>query len=967
MLASFFLQPVFALDPTVSTGQYLHTSWTQEEGTSLPAVQALAQTADGFLWLGTANGLIRFDGLRFVHWQPPAGETIPGGDVLFLQPAAQGSLWIGTSSGIARLVNGHLIRYPAVERWLNGARLVDLFQAHDGNLWLIGVNADQPSLALAKADGLLRVYGVADGLPPERLQKLFEDGSGNLWLGTKSRLCRWTPAVPADCSLFPQVNAVLLGQTGEGNLFVWDAIGHRFLSRSGEKLPSLDPAMEPRLTARDHEGNHWIGTAGQGLLRWNGTQAERLTRKDGLSSDFVNALMEDREGNFWVGTARGIDRFRDPKVLRLSTANGLSSDVILAVQATADGAIWVGTSGGGLNRVAGRQVTPYPASAGLPSSSLHSLSEDTAGRLWIGGAPGLAYRTPEGFVPVPAPDGTPIVVMAMAERAPGRMAVATFKRQLLEIRDGTAQPLTLPGLEKKDIYRLQKTPDGTLWIGYYQGGLTAVRGNAAKTYTASDGLADGAVLAISHDRAGSLWVGTATGLSRWRHGVWTTWDQRHGFTAGAVLGIMEDNGDGLWLVTGQGILRLPRTVLSATPDGSPGPLAFTVYGRAEGLRLSGASIANPRIARSADGRLWVATGDGVAILNPDKIRRNSVPPPVAFEQVQVDGKSLDTAVPGGLRFRGQELEISYTGLSFTDPENVRFRYWLEGVDRNWIDAGTRRNVTYVNLSPGQYRFRVLAANSEGVWNTTGAALPFFIVPYFYQTVWFKALVVVLLMVSVRTVYLLRVKYLVARFNAIQQERTRLTRELHDSLLQGFAGVVMQLEAVDRQFESHPETSRRRLAKAIGQAEESLREARNVMSSMRLPELENRTLPEALSDAGSKATEGTGIAFQLGVKGHARLLPYEMQANLFLIGREAVTNSVNHSHARRIATQLVYSAKEVCLTVQDDGLGFDPEIRKEGHWGVAGMRERAKQMGGTIRIDSQPDRGTKIELAVPVKR
>jgi signal transduction histidine kinase/streptogramin lyase len=755
---------------------------------------------------------------------------------------------------------------------------------------------------------------------------------------------------------------------------VADGGAKRILRVSGGKLhPVLsrlgDASLDPLLLARDRDGNVWVGTTGQGLLRLRGGGYERLTRHDGLSSDFVNALLEDREGNLWVGTARGIDQLRDPKVLHVSSSNGLSSDAVMAVSAARNGGIWVGTIGGGLDRVDGGRISHYLMNSGLPSTTVASLY-DGAGGLWVGTTGGLAHQADGRFVEVLAPNGQHMnLVFAITKDRTGSLILADVKKGLFSLRDGVVKSLPVPGSEKKDIYQLLAARDGVLWVGYYQGGITAAAGNSTRFYDAAQGLAPGAVQAIYEDRRGTVWVGTRGGLSRFRRGRWTTWTAKQGLPEGGIQGIVEDNRGGLWLMTSSGILMLSLAALSNAPDGSPGNVAYTLYGLAEGLRLaSSANTANPRIAKSNDGRLWVCTEDGVAVIDPSRIRRNPFPPPVVIEQLLVDGRPVDTSAVTGIEFRGREVQITYTGLSLTVPERVRFRYKLEGLDQNWTEAGTRRYVAYVNLPPRKYAFRVLACNNEGVWSTTGASLAFQIAPEFYQRVWFAPLCVAVAALLVWAAYWLRVRRLVSRFQLVAEERARMTRELHDSLLQGFSGVVFQLEAVSRLYESNPEVSKRRLERAIDQADQSLLEARRAIMCMHLPELENATLAEALSVAGNRAIEGSAIAFHLTVKGRVRQLPYEVQANLYLVGREAIANSVNHARAKKITAQLDYSAKSVSLSVQDDGIGFDLETAKakKDHRGVIGMHERAKYVGATLSVDTASGQGTRIGLVVPLR-
>jgi ligand-binding sensor domain-containing protein/anti-sigma regulatory factor (Ser/Thr protein kinase) len=722
---------------------------------------------------------------------------------------------------------------------------------------------------------------------------------------------------------------------------------------------------------RDGDGNIWIGTTGQGLLRLRGGQVERLTRRDGLSSDHISALLEDREGNLWAGTARGVDQFSTPKSIHLSTLDGLSSDYVTSVCSTRQSVTWVGTVGGGLNRVQGGRITPYPMDSGLPSTTVLSLYAAAGGRLWAGTTGGLAYLSGDRFVEMRAPGGAPLdSVFAITGDSSGTVWLADSKNRVLAIRHGAARVLSIPGMENQQIYQLQIDRHGRLWVGFYQGGVAAIKGDSTRFYGAQDGLTGGPVQAIYEDRTGAVWVGTGAGLSRFRNGSWTAWTAQHGLPEGGVQAIVEDHRNGLWLATGDGLLRLDTAELDQTPDGSPGHLAFAQYGRSDGLRLANSTgMTGPRLARSDDGRLWVRTEDGIAVVDPARIRSNPLPPPVVIEQMVVDGRPVEIHSASEVAFRGRELQIAYTGLSLTVPERVRFRYRLDGFDHAWTDAGTRRNVAYVNLPPGRYRFHVIACNNDGVWNTSGASLAFRLAPYFYQTIWFAVSCAGVLALLIWGFYRLRVRRLVSRFQLVAQERARVTRELHDSLLQGFSGVVYQLEAAARLFESNPELSKERLEHAINQADQSLGETRRTIMSMRLPALEDHTLPEALSAIGAQLTKGTPSTFHLTVRGLVRQLRYDVQANLYLIGREAITNAVNHAEARRIHAQMMYSEGEVRLTVEDDGAGFDREtaMEKKDHWGVAGMRERANQIGASFTLESAPGRGTKIGVSVECKK
>ena len=970
VLLAISASSLFALDPALSTTQYLHTSWTQEEGIALPAISALAQTTDGYLWLGTGTGLIRFDGMRFVRWEPSSGEKLPGEEIRYLLASADGSLWIGTTHTISRYDHGRIVSYPEADRWLAGRNRA-ISQDRFGRLWLVRAS-DAPEVGVLLSTGAFRVYGLADGLPDRSIRIIFEDTSSDLRIATDHDLCRWSPGRPAECVTLPGVAIKSVAVENAEDLLIADAATQNVLRFSGGMLKPIARRMEKLYSAskclmRDHDGGVWIGTVGQGLLRVSDGRLERFTRVNGLSSDYIRAVLEDREQNLWVATARGLDRFRNPQVLHVSSAEGLSSDMVTGVYPAHDGGMWVGTTGGGLNRVLGKQITHYGTSSGLPSTTIRSLFEDEARRLWLGTTAGFGYLANRRFFEVRTRDGSPLYgVFAIAADRSGVIWLADAQKGLLTVTGGFAQGVSVPGVRTTDVYQLRSDRAGVLWIGYFRGGVTEIDGDTVRSFTSREGLAGGPIQAIAQDRSGAVWVGARDGLSRFRNGVWTTWELRHGVPEGGVQGIIADDHDALWLMTSQGLSRLEIATLNQSSDTSLKNLEFRFHGQSDGVRLAAAPVmANPRTAKAADGRLWICTDDGVAIVDPARIRGNPLPPPVAIEQIVVDGKPMDMGPAREVTFRGRQVHITYTGLSLMVPERTRFRYKLDGLDPDWTDAGARRNVDYVNLPPGRYRFHVIACNNDGVWNVTGAILAFRIKPYYYQTTWFAALCVTLPALFGWAIHRMRVRMVVTRYEAITQERTRLTRELHDSLLQGFVGVVYQLEAAARQLESAPELGKQRLERAIEQADRSLAEARRTMLSMRLPALESNTLPEALSAVANSLTDGTQIDFHLDVKGAVRQLPYDAQANVYLIGREAITNSVNHARPRRISAGLTYSTKQVRLIVHDDGEGFDPNTSaKEDHWGMAGMRERANQIGATLIVSSAPGKGTKVEVVVP---
>ena len=961
--------PAFSAGLTIS--QYLHTSWTQEEGSALPPIQAIAQAADGYLWLGSGKGLIRFDGMRFVEWSPSSGPPLPSTDIRCLRPASRGGLWVGTFAGICRVDNGRVIRYPAADKLLCGL-IISLLEDASGKLWILNACPGDIRLAVLSPDGSIRTFGTRDGLPSQMLRTLFEDSQGNLWIGTAGALCRWSPGTPAVCLNNRRYDVPSIAEANNGDLAFADGAEKRgFLFSNGEvraagpRIP--DASFTPGAILTDADGNIWIGTAGQGLLRLRGNKVDHFTRADGLSSNFVTGITRDREGDIWVATARGVDRMRDPQVRLYSTLNGLSGDLVNAVSTARDGSVWIGTAGGGLDRLLGDRISRYSTSAGLPNATILSLFEDARHRLWVGTVAGLAVQSGERFVDVLTESGEHLKrVYNIGADASGTVWLVDNNRELFVIHGNIAVPVRAAGLDASDIYGLLVSRDGSVWLGRHGGGIMVLANGTIRHYDARDGLSAGPVRAFYEDPGGGIWAGTGTGLSIFRGSRWTSWTAAQDLPEGGVQSILEDEAGSVWLLTPAGLLRLSGEKLKAPAKS----LAYLLYGRTEGLRLlNSGSMTNPRLARAPDGRLWICTEDGVAEIDPARLRTNAVSPAVAIEQLTVEGEPVDIGRPGEVSLRGHALQITYTGISLMVPERVRFRYRMDGVEHNWIDAGTRRNVTYVNLPPGHYRFQVIASNSDGLWNQSGASLPLYVEPYFYQTWWFALLCGTAIVLLMWFVHRLRIRSVVSHVQAIAAERTRVSRELHDSLLQGFAGVVYLLEAAARQFDSAPQTSRKRLEQALDQADQSLREARQMIVSMRIPALENNTLSKALRTTMEQIVSGMPVNLQFEVKGHERPGPYEVEANIFLIAREAVTNSVSHASPTRIRSELRYSNREVRLTVEDDGVGFDPEtaVAKPGHFGFRGMRERARQIGGTFSAESAAGRGARIEVAVAWKK
>jgi len=955
-----------AFEPRAPLRQYLHTAWRPEDGYPLPAISALAQTNDGYLWLGSDHELIRFDGVRFVPWDPPPNEHLSG-RVSSLLAAEDGSLWIRTLATVSRLTGGHLVEYPEADRWLD-KRSLSIALDRSGVLWLVR-NSKTPELASLSSQGRLRLYGSNDGLTEGNIRRVLDDRHGQLWLLTSSSLCRWTPGQRAECRVTPYAQFLwIAGDRAsallrEGMDGVASAAADAFGPLGRAVFAS---AIQPKCLTRDSYGSFWVGTLGQGLLRANDAQIERYTTDDKLTSDTVYALLEDREHSLWVATSGGLDRFRDPRALRVSTSEGLSSNFVATVAAAYDGGIWAGATPG-LNRLDAAGTPVLPAPSGVPRTAFRALAEDKERRLWIGTLDGFGYLSQGRFTEVRGPGQAPIRKVFSISQAPdGVIWLLDEDRGVLVVRGNMAYPADLPGGPLADPSQMFFDASGALWIGHYQQGVSLIQKGVVRLFGPNEGLPSGTVQAIMQDQSGSVWVGTHTGLARYRNGGWTAWRGADGVPEGGILAIVEDDFQNLWFLSSQGVSRIAQSILNQSREGKPVKLAFSFYGQDSGVKPPGGS-SNPLVAKSVDGRIWFATANGVTVTDPARIRINDQPPPVFIEEVVVDGAPVDIHAHK-LEFLGRHVHLTYAGLSLAAPEGVHYRYQLEGLETRMTDAGTARDADYATLRPARYRFRVSACNADNICNETGAILAFQVLPHFWETLWFKALCLVAIGLAIWGGFQLRLRMLLARYQATVDERARLTRDLHDSLLQGFVAVVYQLEAVARQFALTPEQALQRLQRAIEQADRAVSDARRTMMAMRLPALEKGTLPEALNEVGRQLVDGTHIGFEMAAKGLVTHLPYEEQAAIYLIGREAISNAVNHANPSRIQLLLDYSSRQVQLIVKDNGTGFDLESgrTKSGHWGLGGMHERANQIGAEFSVITSPGNGTTVSVTVPRK-
>lgn len=959
-----------ALDSRRDLSQFGHEVWLTENGLPQNTVHSIAQTSDGYIWIGTDEGLARFDGVRFTVFDKQNTPQLKSNYIRTLLADRQGALWIGTAEGLVRMLNGKFTIFTTNEG-LPSNTIQAIYEDRESNLWV----ATATGLGLFKSGGLT-TFTTKEHLIGGSIQTLFEDAEGALWIATPYGVGRvkdgtFTNYTVRDGLGSNSVRAIQ--QDRDGRLWFGSLGGLTSFSRGRFTTYTMQDGLpNDRIISlhADRDGGLLIGTAG-GLCRFSDGRFTGLNAGDALSTSTILSLLEDLEGNLWIGTeASGINLLKDTKFTTYTVRNGLSNDLVKSIYGDRQGNTWIGTDGGGLNLLKDGKLSVYTTRDGLSSNIVLALSGDGAGNLWAGTPDGLNRFSQGKFTIYTSADGLANNdVRSICADHRGNLWIGT-RGGLTRIKDGVFRTFTeVDGLPNDLIATLYEDAKGNLWIGTF-GGLSRFKNEEFTTFTTRDGLSSDAVISLYEDSDGTLWIGTnGGGLNRMKDGQLTAYTTRNGLLDDVVYRILEDGRNNLWLSCRKGIFHIGKKELDEFASGRTASIAPVAYGTADGMMTRECSGGgDPAGWRGSDGKLWFPTIKGVAMIDPERIKTNSLAPPVVIEQIRIDDKSIAPSdrielPPGTTRF-----DLYYTAPSFVAPERVRFKYKLEGFDKDWIDSGTRRIAYYTNLRPGAYTFRVIASNNDGVWNETGAAFGLYLKPYFYQTYWFYAVCLLGLALLASLLYRLRVRRMRAQFRAVLAERTRIAREIHDNLAQEMSGISVQLEVVARTIPVEAEPARTHLDRARRQVRHGIAEARRYVWDLRSPALENNDLPTALAETARRLTNETAIQAQVEVNGTFRPLPRLVEHNLLRIGQEAVNNAVKHAQAQRVFVNLLFDARRVQLSVRDDGRGFNNQAvgnGQTGHFGLIGMRERAEQIGGTLSIHSTEGSGTEVVADVPI--
>lgn len=970
LLASLFVAPVRAQSPPT---QYVTMVWHTEQGLPQNSVNVMLQDQRGYLWIGTFGGLTRFDGQRFAVFDSPDMQSLGNNGILSLYESRSGVLWVGTlDTGLIRLDSGVAITYTERDGlpsrfissirgdaqgnvWINTSKGVARFarskleaypiyrgkavrefflQARDGSMWF-RCGGDVVRFG---TDGSISILHPTT----PSVFVIDEDRDGSVWIAfrDKYRLVRYHDGVFSYVPLPSARGRELIGGYPVFSLAMTeDTNGELLLLTPAGLIRIVDGRLTPpepiplpangrelpkvRSLLVDREGNLWVGTIGMGLIRLRRAPLIAYGKDEGLSDSGFNAVFQDREGRIWLGG----DSLYWFDGHRFHLLPGVEN--VRAIAQTRDGDLWFGGYGG-LQRWRSGVLSSFTVGA-WPVRAIH---QDREGALWIGAA--------------------------MEERPGG----------LYRFREGKLDQI--PGIS--DVNQIIEDRDGGLWVGGVKK-LIYMRGAKTVAYDEKQGLPDHSV-DIHQEPTGTLWVASyGGGLTRLRDGRLKTITTKGGLPNNMLAGMLEDSRGDLWISSTQNIFRLSLKELNDLADGKISSVLPVSYGVAEGMRSSESDVGSPAGLETNDGRIWFATMRGVVAIDP--AAGNRLPPPVALEEAWANKLPLAlkrrTSVPPG----NSTLDFRFTALSFSSPDKLRFKYRLEPFDKDWVDAGTHHTAHYTNMGPGEYSFHVLAANNFGFWSDQEAGVRFVLLPHFYQTNWFRALCAAIFLALLWAVYQTRVRQLHHQFDvtldARISERTRIARDLHDTLLQSFQGLVFRFQAARYQLPDHPEQASDALDNALVSADQAIAESRSAIQELRSEPFKESNLEQILLATGRELASSQNGGYnapllRVIVEGQRKAERAMITEEIYRIARELLRNAYRHAHAGSIEAELRYEDDAFLLVVRDDGKGMDSETLKDrgraGHWGLPGIYERAKGIGARLDIWSEVGAGTEVRLRVP---
>ena len=949
--------------------------WTTVNGLPQNSVNAIAQTPDGYIWVGTFGGLARFDAQRFntVERVDSTGRHVDR--ITCLAVAPDSALWIGTEDGLLRYYHGQFRQFTTADG-LPHKSVSALHFERTGTLW-VGTSYG----GAARYDGTrFTTIQELNGVPFSLVHSFVEDRGGTVWVNTRRA---FLPAVapvrpfrlPPEVS-GPSFDLFLLEDREGGRWFRLE--GRTGLGmgrvRSGGRLEIFRVGFGPEtMLEQDQSGAFWLGGLFDGLVEFRPDAPDPMRK---LSSYGIHTLLRARDGTVWAGTSRdGLLRVKRNLFTTYRESNGLPNEAVTAVMETRDGSLWTGSNCGGVSVLDRHRTTLHThlsARLGTPGADpcIASLAQDSSGVVWVGMWGGGLKRIENNHVELG--NGQLVLgdgrMMALFTSRDGTLWVGTDAEGVAQIRGRRVVRVynTADGLASNSIRYITQTADGAIWVGTL-GGLSRLgRGGRFTSYTARAGLSSEHVRSIHEDGDGTLWIGTyGGGLNRLRDGHFVSITQADGLADNIVSSIIDDGRGNFWMSGNLGIYRVAKDQLNQFANGKLRRVHSVLYGVGDGLvnpETNGGF--QPSAWKDHTGRLWFATIHGLASVNPAEAIDTTGPPAVSIDEITVDGEGYPLGQALRIGPGRPNVEFHYSAVNLSSPDNMTFRYRLDGLDQEWVEAGTRRVAYYSRLPAGRYRFSVTAANREGVWNPTGAVTEIAVLAPLYLRSWFITSLVMLGALAIWLAYEAKVR---TRIAAIRDERTRLAREIHDSLLQGFIGIALELDAASARLALPPE-KQPLLDRVLLLIDRTLTQARQAVWDIR-PTSAEATLVDVIGDceaACERILGGTSTEYHVLSEGRARRISVARRTECMRIVEEALTNVRKHADAKRVDVVWRFGWRRLRVSVRDDGRGFDHDRdgNRSGHWGLLGMRERASRVGARLVIEGRPGDGALVIVDVP---
>ncbi len=959
-----------------------------EQGLPENIVNAIAQTPDGYLWCGTTHGLARFDGVHFKVFNGRNAPALGSSRIRQLFVDRQGALWIAIfEGGLIRYFNDEFTAFSLPQRENVTARTIFWITDDDaGGLWLMV----EDGAVFHFADGKFTLTSADWPAVERRVFRIYGDARGRTWVATTTYLAQLSGGKlqPPILEGKPWQYQILAPSRSGG---WWIITGGRVrLWRDGALLGDAGKWVRPERVVEhcleDRLGQLWVASLGKGLYCYstNSTEPRQITVADGLGSDLVRALFIDSEGNLWAGTRPGgLNRLRPALFRTYGRKEGLSSDLVTAICEGPEGEVWVGTDGDGVNRLKDNEVQIFGPAEGLDNQNVRALLVDRNKELWEGSwAGGLYQFITNRFVPRRDIPGRDTPVASLFEDSKGRMWVGQRTlNKLVCIDHGVVTNFDLPNpTPALDIIALAEDIAGNIWIGTDGSGLFRWSNGECKRFTRADGLPSNTIRCLRAEPDGALWIGTVDGgLCRLKNNYFATCDSRHGMLDDVINHIADDGLGSFWFTSFQGVFRVSKAELKEFADGKRSRVECLGFGKSDGLpALECPGGFQPSGCRTRDGRLWFPTIKGLAVVNPANVPTNLVAPPVLIEAVLVDNKALPANAaetsgpkldPGTHRY-----EFQYTGLNFSAPELLRFRYKLEGLDRDWVDAGSQRSVTYNYLAPGPYRFRVTARNQAGVWNEAGASFAFEVLPFFWQTWSFIIGMVLLGAASIGgTVFYATRRRLQRELRrvemqlSLERERARIAQDIHDGVGANLTEIAWLAEVAEHDA-ARPEEVRAQARKISSTARETVQSFDEIVWAV-LPQ--NDTLTSLIEYLGRRVdelaeTSAVRYWFTAPKQFPHTVLPADQRHSFYLACKEALHNISKHAYATEVRVDVTLPESCLRVDIKDNGRGFNPDTLNATGNGLRNMRQRFTDLGGKIDIQSRPGHGTTVSMTLPLK-